>query len=105
MALILKDTGKKQMMILSGVFAGLVVAGGVYLLFFTKSSGTATSNDTVVQALQNESRDMHALDTSLLLDLNTLYSDARFQRLQQYGSLPVEAGPQGRSNPFAPITP
>ncbi len=93
------------MMLLLGVFAGVLVAGAVYLFFFAQSPGTTASTDTTIQALQNESRDMHALDTSLLLDLNTLYSDARFQRLQQYGSLPVEAGPQGRSNPFAPITP
>lgn len=104
MALILKDTNRRQTIILFSVLAGLAVAGGAYLLFFAKSPGPTASNDTVIQSLQNEAREMRALDESLLPDLNALYGDARFQRLQQYGSLPVEVGPQGRTNPFAPVT-
>lgn len=105
MALILKDTGRRKMIILLGVFAGLAVAGGAYLLFFTESPGTASSTDATIQAIQKEAREMHELDQSLLPDLNRVYSDSRFQRLQQYGLLPVEVGSQGRSNPFAPISP
>lgn len=94
-----KRASQMQTSLLYGLL-GVALLVGAYYLFFTGSGDSVSDTDPTIERLKKDLTSLESTDQRLLTNLDTLLNDPRYDALKQFGELPVEAGKQGRDNPF-----
>lgn len=102
MALVKRESSLQRTLILISVLIILALAGLYYFVLqpATESGGAKTVSPAT---LEQQNRNLRALESSLVSDLEEILGDPRFQDLKQYGDTRIETAPMGKDNPFQPF--
>ncbi len=101
MALVKKQMSRQRIAILVVLLA--VIAGAALYVFVFQGSttgGGSSIGDIDVERLRTTLQDTTKVDQDILVNLEKLLDDVRFQELKPFGEVPVEIGKTGRTNPF-----
>lgn len=103
MALVKKQSNATRVLMI--ILVVIIIGGAGFYFYLSRRSSApqGVATDPALLSVEQNVRDVKTVDESIVPDLERLLQDKRFLELRQYGDLPVEVGPKGRSNPFLPL--